>query len=95
MPQAREWNAMAKGTQEVVWAYRRSKAPLLGRVRGGVADQNRNLLVHSKGLIYLKNRAAINQNQTLYSQKLKRKECKNKTNVNHPTKKKKRKKEET
>ena len=31
---AGEWNAMAEGTQEKVWAHRRSKVQLLGRVRG-------------------------------------------------------------
>ena len=29
---AGEWNAMAGGTREKVWAHRRSKAPLLGRL---------------------------------------------------------------
>ena len=33
---------MAEETQEEVWAHR-SKAPLLGRVRGGGADRHRNL----------------------------------------------------
>ena len=38
-----EWNAMAEGTQEKVWACRRSKESSLGRVRGGGADHHRNL----------------------------------------------------
>ena len=38
-----EWSAMAEGTQERVWASRRSKVPLLGRMRGGVVDFYRNL----------------------------------------------------
>ena len=48
---------------------------------------------YRKGLTYLKNRATTNQNQTLYSQKLKRKGFKHKINGNHPTKKKKKKEE--
>ena len=40
---------------------------------------------YRKGLTYLKNRATTNQNQTLHSQKLKRKILKHKTNGNHPT----------
>ena len=44
--QVGEWNATAEGTWEKVWARRRSKAPLLGRVRGGGADHHRNLPVH-------------------------------------------------
>ena len=43
MPWAGKQNATAKGTQEEVWAFRRSKAPLLGRARGGGADRHRNL----------------------------------------------------
>ena len=43
VPQAGEQNTVAEGTQEEVWAYRRSKAPLLGRVRGGRVDLHRNL----------------------------------------------------
>ena len=42
-----------------------------------------------KYITYLKNRATRNQNQTLYSQKLKRKVHKHKINGNHPTKKRK------
>ena len=38
-----EWNAMAEGTREKVWAHRRSKVPLLGRVRAGGEDRHRNL----------------------------------------------------
>ena len=41
--QTGEWNARAEGTREEVWAHRRSKVPLLGRVRGGGADCHRNL----------------------------------------------------
>ena len=48
---------------------------------------------YRKGLTYLKNRATTNQNQTLRSQKLKRKALKYKINGNDPTKKKKKKKE--
>ena len=44
---------------------------------------------YRKGLTYLKNRATTNQNQTLHSQKLKRKVFKHKINENHPTKKRK------
>ena len=53
---------------------------------------------YRKVLTYLKNRATISQNQTLHSQKLKRKVLKHKINGNHPTKKRKeekRKKEST
>ena len=39
-----------------------------------------------EGLTYLKNRATANQNQTLHSQKLKRKGHKYKIKGNHPTK---------
>ena len=43
-----------------------------------------------KGLTYLKNRATTNQNQTLHSQKLKKKiVLKHKINGNHPTQKRK------
>ena len=41
---------------------------------------------YRKGLTYLKNRAIINQNQTLHSQKLKRKVLGHKINGNQPTK---------
>ena len=34
---------MAEGTLEKVWAHRRSKVPLSGRVREGRADHHRNL----------------------------------------------------
>ena len=34
VPWAGEWSATAEGTQEEVWAWRRSKASLLGRARG-------------------------------------------------------------
>jgi len=44
---------------------------------------------YRKGLTYLKNRAITDQNQTLHSQKLKRKIEKHKLNGNHPTKKRK------
>ena len=40
-----------------------------------------------KGFTYLKNNATTNQNQTLHSQKLKRKVLQHKINGNHPTKK--------
>ena len=42
-----------------------------------------------KGLTYLKNRASTNQNQTLHSQKMKRKILKQKIIGDHPTKKRK------
>ena len=42
---------------------------------------------YRKGLTYLKNRATTNQNQTLHSQKMKKKGLKHKINGNHPTKK--------
>ena len=42
---------------------------------------------YRKALKYLKNRATTNQNQTLHSQKLKRKVLKHKINGNHSTKK--------
>ena len=38
-----KWNATANGTQEEVWACRKSKMPLLGRVRGGGVDYHRNV----------------------------------------------------
>ena len=43
MLHAQESNAMAEGTLEKVWAHRRSKVPLSGRVREGRADHHRNL----------------------------------------------------
>ena len=45
--------------------------------------------IYRKGLAYLKNRATINQNQTLHLQKLKRKGHKPKIKGNQPTKKRK------
>ena len=45
MPWAGECNATAEGTWEEVWAHRRSKAPLLGRVRGSGADCHRNIFL--------------------------------------------------
>ena len=44
MPRAGEQNTTAKGTQEEVWACRRSKAPLLGRAREGRIDTIGNSL---------------------------------------------------
>ena len=44
---------------------------------------------YRKGLTYLKNRETTNQNQTLHSQKLKRKGYKHKIKGNNPTKKRK------
>ena len=46
MQQAGEWNTVAEGTQEKIWAHRRSKVPLLGREGGGGVDLHRNLPVH-------------------------------------------------
>ena len=48
---------------------------------------------YRKGLTFLKNRATTSQNQTLHSQKLKRKVHSHKIKGNHPTRKKERKKE--
>ena len=48
---------------------------------------------YRKGLTYLKNRASINQNQTLQSQKMRRKILKQKTIGDHPNKEKERKEE--
>ena len=45
---------------------------------------------YRKGLMYLKNKATTNQNQTLHSQKLKRKVHKHKINGNNQTTTKKR-----
>ena len=42
---------------------------------------------YRKELTYLKNRATTNHNQTLHSQKLKRKAHQHKISGNHPTKK--------
>ena len=41
---AGEWNDMTEGNWEKIWACRRGKVPLLGRVRGGGADHHRKLL---------------------------------------------------
>ena len=40
--QAGEWNATAEGTQEKVWAYKRSQSPLLGGGggRGGAPQES-------------------------------------------------------
>ena len=48
---------------------------------------------YRKELTYLKNRVTTNQNRTLHSQNVKRKVLKHKINGNHPTTKKKRRKE--
>ena len=40
---AGEWSTIAERTWEEVCAQRRSKAPLLGRARGGTADYHRNI----------------------------------------------------
>ena len=50
VPWAGEQNATSKGTQEEVWACRRRKVPLLGRVRVGGADRHRNLPPHAQAL---------------------------------------------
>ena len=47
VPRDGEQSTTAKRTWEKVWAHRRSKAPLLGRVRGGGADYHRNLPAHA------------------------------------------------
>ena len=44
---AGEWNAMAEGTQEKVWACRKSKVPLLGSARGGEADCHKNIFLYT------------------------------------------------
>ena len=44
---AGEWSATAKGTQEEVWLYRKTKPPLLGRARGGGADHHRNIFPYA------------------------------------------------
>ena len=49
---------------------------------------------YREGLTYLKNRATTNQNQTIYSQKLKRRGHKHKIKRNHPIKKRRKKKEQ-
>ena len=43
---AGEWNPMVERTWKEAWAHRRSKAPLLVRVRGGGVDCHRKLPVH-------------------------------------------------
>ena len=60
VPQAREnvllageWKAMAAGTWEKVWACRRIKAPLLGRVRGGRMDCHSYLSACKQGQLRL------------------------------------------
>ena len=40
---AGEWNTTTEGTWEKVWVHRRSKVPLLERVRGGGVDCHKNL----------------------------------------------------
>ena len=43
---APEWSTVAEGTKERVWAHRRIKAPLLGRMRGEGVYHNKNLPAH-------------------------------------------------
>ena len=50
-PQAGEQSTTAEGTQEEVWTHRRSKAPLLGRARGGRTECNRNIFLCMHGLL--------------------------------------------
>ena len=64
------------------------KTPLFFRMCLNLYDYQAKASRYRKGLIYLKNRATTNQNQTLHSQKLKRKVLKHKINGNFPTKKK-------
>ena len=42
---ARVKSTIAEGTQKEVWAHRSSKASLLGRSRGRVADDQRNIFL--------------------------------------------------
>ena len=50
VPRAEEWNTTAEGTQEEVWACRRSKASfIVGRLRGGEVDCHR-ISLHTLGL---------------------------------------------
>ena len=51
-------------------------------------DYQAKASTYRKGLKYLNNRATTNQNQTIHSQKLKRRGHKHKIKGNHPTKKK-------
>ena len=46
VPWAGEQNAIAEGNWEEIWAHRKGKVPLLGRVRGGGEDHYRNLPAH-------------------------------------------------
>ena len=50
-----------------------------------IYDYQTKAIRQRKGLTYLKNRATTDQNQTLQSQKLKRKVLEHKINGNHPT----------
>ena len=45
--QAGEQNITEEKTQEKVWAQRRSKVPLLGRVKGGGVDHHGNLFPYA------------------------------------------------
>ena len=58
-------------------------------VKKGLNLQDHQAKTHNngKGLAYLKNRATTSQNQTLHSQKMKRKTLKQKIIGDHPTKK--------
>ena len=47
VPWAGEKKATAKGTMEEVWAFRRSKVPLLGKARGGGVDCHKNLFPYA------------------------------------------------
>ena len=46
-----EWSTTAGGNQEEAWTWRRSKVPLLVRVRWGGADNHRNISVHALALM--------------------------------------------
>ena len=67
VPGVREQRATAEGTQEEVWAQRRSKAPLLGRVAGGEVDRHRNIFPCTRadsqmaGCLWLRISVARNQ----------------------------------
>ena len=52
-------------------------------------DYQAKAIRYGKGLTYLNNRATTNQNQTIHSQKLKKRGHKHKIKGNHPTEKRK------
>ena len=71
-----------------MWRRKVRKSKLFfSRTCFGLYDHQAKVSRYQKRLTHLKSRATTNQNQTLHSQKLRRKRHKHKIKGNHPTKK--------